>query len=167
MKAFSCKSKRISMRILKKMMRVIERTIRFKQSIDIIQEFRKYFEELVKKNSKSENSNFKLSLQIEDNESQELEEKINALSKLVDAAWRGQNVSTEDLKKVFLFFLNLFKDLVSSNAWNQTFKKDFYCFCATISAMREVCLNRKWVHKHNKNSCSFPICCKFIDSHLL
>jgi len=68
----------------------------------IIREFRKYYEEIVKKSAKPEVYDFRVPLLSQNQDNKELENNINILSKLVDTAWRGQNVEIEDLKKVLI-----------------------------------------------------------------
>lgn len=80
-------------------MRFIENK-RLKALIEVIKEFRKYYEEVVKKDSMPEVYDFTISAEgFEPERKGELENNINFLAKLVDTAWRGKNVETEDLKK--------------------------------------------------------------------
>ena len=89
--------------------------------VESFKAFRKYYEEILKKDVPAESSHFVLpasagETEEEKQKTKELEENMNFLAKLVDTAWRGNAVDTADLKKVIRLIVMLLRVIVPFDA---------------------------------------------------
>jgi len=64
----------------------------------LTRKYRKFFEEIVKNNNSPEDYKFTVADIMPAEQAQELDQRINFISRLVDMTWRGKNVETEELK---------------------------------------------------------------------
>jgi len=65
---------------------------------ELAKKFRKFFVEIVKKESSVETYDFTVVDIMPAEQVQELDQRINFISRLVDMTWRGKTVETEELK---------------------------------------------------------------------
>ena len=68
--------------------------------------YRKFFEEIVKSDVAPEKYDFTVADIMPAEQAEELDGKINFISRLVDMTWRGKNVETEELKTVRKYHVN-------------------------------------------------------------
>ena len=67
---------------------------------ELAKKFRKFFVEIVKKENSVETYDFTVVDIMPGEQVQELDQRINFISRLVDMTWRGKTVETEQLKTV-------------------------------------------------------------------